>query len=107
MFWFFGISAAPCVVLAITCSFIKPWLSRSNTRLHGGTAAMAFLAVALCASLGAIMAEAFSRGLGTVNVLGYFAWCWVYALMCLPLSYPLLLLLLRVVPSFRGSPSNS
>jgi hypothetical protein len=45
-------------------------------------------------SLG-LSVESSQRGIARVNVSGYLLWCWVYAAIFLPLSYPLTRLLQR------------
>ena len=100
--WFLKISILPSALLAIACSLIKPYIAGSKLQLHLTAIAIAFFAVAACGSVGAVTVEALSRNLSTVNISGYLTWCWVYALLLLPLSYPLVLILLRLVPASAG-----
>jgi hypothetical protein len=87
--WLFAVSVVPS---ALGGGVLAAWSARSP-RSPGRTwvlsAVVAYGVVALAGSLGAIAVESARRGLERVNVGSYFAWCWVYALVLLPITVPL------------------
>jgi hypothetical protein len=81
--------------------------SGSRWRLQLAALFAAYIAVVLAGSLGAVAVESAHRGLENVNVSGYLTWCWIYAAVFLPLSYPLALLVQRMVHRLHYVPGNA
>lgn len=81
--------------------------SRSRWRLHLSAFVAAYFAVALAGSLGAVAVGSAHRGFERVNVSGYLTWCWIYAAVFLPLSYPLALLLQRMIHCLHYVPEKA
>jgi len=98
--WLVYVSLVPSVLAALALS-----LSDNHVR-HTRLIALcvAFFSVALAGSVGAIAVQSARVGFDRVNAYGYFTWCWVYAAVFLPLSYPLARLLQRAVLRFREQP---
>lgn len=105
--WLFSVSAGPCALSALGLSLAAARTRGSRWRLHLSALLAAYFAVALAGSVGAIAVESAHRGLESVNVFGYFTWCWIYAAVFLPLSYPLALLLQRMVYRLQYAPRNA
>ena len=105
--WLFSVSVGPCLLcayglsLAVSCTRGRRW------RLHLSAILAAYVAVALAGSLGAVAVESAHRGIESVNVSGYLAWCWIYAAVLLPLSYPLALLLQTIIHRIHYVPENA
>jgi hypothetical protein len=95
--WLFSVSVGPCFLSALGLSLTTCRTRQSRWRLHLAAFLAAYFAVALAGSLGAISVESAHRGGEQVNVAGYLTWCWIYAALFLPLSYPLALLLQRLL----------
>ena len=91
--WLVQVSLVPCVLAALTLSLSAAHAHRSRLK----ALLVAFFAVALAGSAGAVAVQASRFGLDRVNVSGYLTWCWVYAAIFLPLSYPLTRLLHRII----------
>lgn len=96
--WLARVSLVPCVLAALALSFTSARILRS--RLVAVLAA--FFTVALAGSVGAIAVQSARAGYGRVNASGYFTWCWVYAGVFLPLSYPLTRLVQRIIQRISG-----
>jgi len=95
--WLFSVSVGPCALSALGLSLAASRTRRSRWRLHLSALLAAYVAVTLAGSLGAVAVESAHHGIESVNVSGYFTWCWIYAAVLLPLSYPLALLLQYMV----------
>lgn len=98
--WLFSVSAVPCAML----SPLMLWLG-SKISFRGGrfvcALLLAFSVVLLSGSAGAVAVESARRGISTVNVSGYLVWCWVYAIVLLPVSYPLAVLVFYAAEKTR------
>ncbi len=90
--WLVRVSLVPCIVAAVVLSVTDGVRRPRLTALI-----VAFFAVALAGSIGAIAVQSARFGFASVNASGYLAWCWVYAAVFLPLSYPLARLLQRLI----------
>jgi hypothetical protein len=86
-------SLVPAVLAATAFSLLGPRFRSSRLAALLG----AFFTVAIAGSVGAVAVESANRGISRVNVSGYLGWCWAYAIMFLPLSYPLTRLLQRLI----------
>lgn len=104
--WLFSVSVGPCAFSAMGLSLAASRTRDSRWRLHLSAFLAAYFAVALAGSLGAVAVESAHRGFERVNVSGYFTWCWIYAAVFLPLSYPLALLLQRMIHRLHYVPGN-
>jgi cellulose synthase/poly-beta-1,6-N-acetylglucosamine synthase-like glycosyltransferase len=101
--WLARVSLVPCVLAALALSFFA-----QRTRRSRMTALLvAFFAVAFAGSFGAVAVESAQRGIARVNVSGYLVWCWVYAAIFLPLSYPLTRLLQHAIQRLSSSTGNA
>ena len=101
--WLVQVSLVPCILAALALSIAASRVRRARlTALF-----VAFFAVALAGSVGAIVVQSSRFGFARVNASGYFAWCWVYAAVFLPLSYPLTRLLQRVIQRLFNATGNA
>lgn len=105
--WLFSVSVGPCALSALGLSLAASRTRGIRWRLHLSAILAAYIAVALAGSLGAVAVESAHRGIESVNVSGYFTWCWIYAAVFLPLSYPLALLLQRMIHRLYYVPGNA
>jgi hypothetical protein len=105
--WLFSVSVGPCALSALGLSFAASRTRRSRWRLHISALLAAYIGVALAGSLGAIAVESAHRGVEHVNVSGYLTWCWIYAALILPLSYPLAMLLQRMIHRLHHVPNRA
>ena len=105
--WLFSVSVGPCALSALALSLAASRTRSSRWRSHLSALLAAYTAVALAGSLGAVAVESARRGPESVNVSGYLTWCWIYAAVFLPLSYPLALLLQRIVYRLHYVPGNA
>ena len=101
--WLVRVSLVPCILAALALSFFPQRTRRSRLT----ALLVAFFAVALAGSVGAVAVESSQRGIARVNVSGYLVWCWVYAAIFLPLSYPLTRLLQRVIQRLSNATGNA
>ncbi|MHA3771776.1 hypothetical protein ACXR0O_09600 [Verrucomicrobiota bacterium sgz303538] len=88
--WLLSASLVPSILAALV-------LGSSSRRSRITGLLVAYFTVALSASAGAIVVQVSRVGIDRVNVSGYLTWCWVYAAVFLPFSYPLARLLHRVI----------
>lgn len=100
--WLVCVSLVPCILAALALSLLGQGIRRSRLL----ALLVAFFAVVLAGSVGAVAVESSRRGIARVNVSGYLIWCWVYAAVFLPISYPLTRLLQRVIQRYlHGNPN--
>jgi hypothetical protein len=85
-------SLVPAILAAMAFSLLGPRFRCSRL----AALLVAFFTVALAGSVGAVAVESANRGISRVNVSGYLVWCWAYAVIFLPLSYPLSRLIQRL-----------
>jgi predicted permease len=105
--WLVSVSVGPCALSALGLSLAVSRTRGSRWRLQLAALFAAYIAVVLAGSLGAVAVESAHRGLENVNVSGYLTWCWIYAAVFLPLSYPLALLVQRMVHRLHYVPGNA
>jgi len=86
--WLVQVSLIPSGLAGVALSFTSRF-----RRIRFTALLVAFFAVALAGSIGAVALHASRFGLDRTNVSGYFTSCWVYAAVFLPISYPLTRLL--------------
>jgi len=91
--WLFSVSVIPCAMLPPIMLWLGSKVSFRGWR-YFRIFLLAFTAVALAGSVGAVVVESTSHGMASVNISGYLAWCWAYAIVLLPVSYPLATLVL-------------
>ncbi len=101
--WLVYVSLVPCILAALAFSFFGQLTHRRRLT----ALLVAFFAVALAGSAGAVAVESSRRGIDRVNVSGYLVWCWAYAAIFLPLSYPLTRLLQRVIQRLSNATGNA
>lgn len=92
--WFFLASVGPCTLLPPVILRMRKEMEFKGADVFCA-ALLGFFAVALSGSLGAVLVESARRGLTHVNVSGYMDWSFIYALVLLPISLPLAMLVLR------------
>ena len=87
--WLYQVAIVPAALGGTFLAMVPTEANRLGKRAWFLSTGVAFTVVALSGSVGAIAVESSRRGLQGVNVTGYLAWCWVYALAFLPLTLPL------------------
>lgn len=89
--WLFQVSVVPCTLGALVFSLISARAKKDRVLFHLAAAVVAFFAVAFAGSIGAV-AVAHAHGKNP-NISGYFGWCWIYAAVLLPVTYPVAVVL--------------
>ena len=100
--WLFAVGVLPVVCAALYFANTP----QKQTRLSR-IAETAIVAFAILVMVGAIMAplvEVLHRGYRSTNISGYMVWSAVYALVLLPLAWPLAVLLSRIT---RKTPNKT
>lgn len=92
--WFFLASIGPCTLLPPAVLRLRKEMNFKGASFFCA-GLLGFFAVALSGSVGAVAVESVRRGLTHVNVSGYMDWSFIYALVLLPISLPLAMLVLR------------
>lgn len=100
--WIFAVSVVPAAVTALILGIAserKPGVSR---RIWLVALFAALVTVALSGALGAPIVQTLRFGLSRVNVSGYVLWSPVYAVVLLPVSFPLALGVARAIWNRRA-----
>ena len=99
--WLVQVSLISAILSALALSFILARTHRSRLT----ALLVAFIAVAVAGSAGAITHHAFRFGLGPRTVIAYCRSSCVYAVVLLPLSYPLTRLLQLLIQRIHATRS--
>jgi hypothetical protein len=95
--WFLKTASVPVAIAGIVLHLARPRGPVSVWRVRLAAALVAFGAVTLAGSAGAILNRALMDPWERINLTGYIAWAPAYALGFLPLTYPLSLRLVRAI----------
>lgn len=104
--WVLRVTLIPVLMAAGTLSFIPPRFVTLTVSRHLTASVTGYFTVVLTGSVFTVI-DGIIR-FGGVNAGGYFTWSWIYALIFLPISYPLCLLLLKIRRTIQDTePSGS
>ena len=101
--WLFGTSVVPSSLAAVALRVAADRARAWSPWMWLNALFASFLVGALAGSFGAAVVQSLRFGLSHVNVVGYLQWSPLYGIGLLPITYPIGLVLARVMWSERTS----
>ncbi len=101
--WIFAVSVVPTAVAALVLAIAAGRMPGASKRIWLVALFAALVTVAFSGALGAPIVQSLRVGFSRVNVSGYVLWSPIYAIVLLPVSFPLALGVARAIWNRRAT----